>query len=375
MATYIAMTAEGTVIDHFGNEIDIPKHKARLLRKDPTFALRMITTRNGQTQYRSATREEFDTRLRENALPLQALDNIQDEAQVDVEEFLAAAEALKPADLVIKPLKWRYLMRSVLRGKNIMMTGPSGTGKTLSVQSVATALDGRDFFYFNLGATQDPRSALVGNTHFSAEEGTFVADSHFVHAIQTPNAIVLLDELTRANPDAWNILMSVLDENQRYLRIDERPDTPTIRVAPGVTFIATANIGSEYTATRVLDRALLDRFPAIVEMEYMSEEEELGLLKAKFPDVAEEHLRAVVEIAGTTRTQVASDDPRVTTAISSRVTVEMAGLLHDGFSLEEVAEVSVFPFYSDAGGTDSERTFMKQVVQRYIDTGAPDDLF
>ena len=31
-------------------------------------------------------------------------------------------------------------------------------------------------------------------------------------------------------------------------------------------------------------------------------------------------------------------------------------------------EVCVFPFYSDAGGVDSERTYMKQLVQKFMKT-------
>jgi MoxR-like ATPase len=259
-------------------------------------------------------------------------------------------------------------MRSVVRGKNIMMTGPSGCGKTLAVQSVAKALNGRPFFYFNLGATTDPRSALIGNTHYSKEEGTHVADALFCKAIQTENAIVLMDELTRANPDAWNILITVLDENQRYLRIDERPDTPTIKVAKGVTFIATANIGAEYTATRVLDRAMLDRFSAIVEMEPLSVTDETKLIGMTYPNLAVKDVKAIAEIASHTRTQVKSDDAKVTTSISSRMTVEMAGLIHDGFTLAEAAEVCIFPFFSEAGGVDSERTYMRQLVQKYLPT-------
>jgi MoxR-like ATPase len=73
----------------------------------------------------------------------------------------------------------------------------------------------------------------------------------------------LLDELSRAHPEAWNILMTVLDEGQRYLSLDEDVDSPTIMVASNVSFIATANIGTEYTSTRVLDRALMDRFEII----------------------------------------------------------------------------------------------------------------
>jgi len=257
-------------------------------------------------------------------------------------------------------------MRSVLRGKNVLMTGPSGCGKTLAAQSVAGVLDGRQFFYFNVGATQDPRSTLIGNTHYSKDKGTFVAEALFVKAIQTPNAIVLLDELTRGHADAWNILMTVLDENQRYLRIDEMPNTPTITVASGVTFIATANIGAEYTATRVLDRAMLDRFASIVEMEPLSKDDEVKLLNMTYPEVNPEHINAIAEIADHTRQQVKSEDPKVTTSISSRITVEMAGLLNDGFTLAETAEACIYPFFSNAGGNDSERTYMKQLVQKYL---------
>ena len=166
---------------------------------------------------------------------------------------------LKPEELVMKDLKWKYLIRSAVRAKNIMMVGPSGCGKTMAARAMITALD-RPFFYFNLGATQDPRATLIGNTHFDSKQGTFFAESAFVKAIKTPKAQILLDELSRAHPDAGNILMTVLDQGQRYLRLDEKEGSPIVEVAEGVTFIATANIGNEYTSTRVMDRALLDRF-------------------------------------------------------------------------------------------------------------------
>jgi nitric oxide reductase NorQ protein len=288
---------------------------------------------------------------------------------VNVPEFLTTTDSLKPSHLIIDSLKWRYLIRSVLRGKNIMMTGPSGCGKTLAAQSVADALEGRPFFFFNIGASQDPRSTLIGNTHYSKDRGTFVAEALFVKAIQTPNAIVLLDELTRGHADAWNILMTVLDENQRYLRIDEMPDTPTIKVAQGVTFIATANIGAEYTATRVLDRAMLDRFSSIIEMEPLSLEHELQLLSMLHPTLDPASAKAIAEIACHTRQQVRSEDPKVSTSISTRATVEIAGLMQDGFTLAEAAEACIYPFFSSAGGADSERTYMRQFVQMYLPSG------
>ena len=157
-----------------------------------------------------------------------------------------------------------------------MMTGPAGCGKTMAAKSVVNSLDRPDF-YFNLGATQDPRGTLIGNTHFEKKSGTYFSESLFVKAIQTPNAVILLDELSRAHPDAWNILMNVLDYGQRYLRLDEQDGQQTIKVADGVTFVATANIGNEYTSTRFMDKALMDRF-TIVEMDVLNEEEENQLL-------------------------------------------------------------------------------------------------
>ena len=280
---------------------------------------------------------------------------------------------LKPKGLKMNELKWKYLMRSGMRGKNIMMTGPAGCGKTMASKSLVNSLDRPDF-YFNLGATQDPRATLIGNVHFDKKKGTFFSEALFVKAIQTPNAVILLDELSRAHPDAWNILMTVLDEGQRYLRLDESDGQQTINVAEGVTFVATANIGNEYTSTRVMDKALMDRF-IIVEMDVLNSEEEHGLLQYMFPHVESELLKSVAEIATQTRSESKSEAGRLSTGISTRTSVEIAGLLYDGFGLDEAAEVTVYPQFSDDGGLESERTYVKQLVQKYISDGSSEDLF
>ena len=291
----------------------------------------------------------------------------------EVLNFIHSSYSLKPKMLMMSELKWKYLIRSGVRGKNIMMTGPAGCGKTMAAKSLVNSLDRPDY-YFNLGATQDPRSTLIGNTHFDSKKGTYFSESLFVKAIQTPNAVILLDELSRAHPDAWNILMTVLDYGQRYLRLDESNGTDTIKVAEGVTFVATANIGNEYTSTRVMDKALMDRF-TIVEMDVLNEEDESSLLNMMFPSVDSVVLGNVAKIATLTRTESKSETARITSGISTRTTVELSGLLFDGFSLEEAAEVSIYPQYDNTGGVDSERTFVKQIVQKFCDDGSSNDLF
>ena len=294
--------------------------------------------------------------------------------QAELMSFVHAECAeLKPDLLMMGPLNWKYLVRSAMRGKNIMMTGPAGCGKTMAAKSLVNALD-RPEFYFNLGATQDPRSTLIGNTHFNKEEGTVFAESEFVRAIQTPNAVILLDELSRAHPEAWNILMSVLDQGQRYLRIDEAQDSKTVNVAKGVCFIATANIGNEYTSTRVIDRAMMDRF-TIIEMTMASADQERELLSKLYPNLAKTIISDIAEIVGATRIEMATENPRLSTAISTRASVELTSLVYDGFSVSEAAEVIIYPQYDAAGGVDSERTFIKQIVQKFCDDGTDSDLF
>ena len=286
--------------------------------------------------------------------------------------FIHNSPELIPDTMKISDLKWKYLMRSAVRGKNIMMTGPAGCGKTMAAQKVVEAT-GRPHFYFNLGATQDPRATLIGNTHFKKEEGTSFSQSAFVKAIQTKDAIILLDELSRAHPEAWNILMTVLDYGQRYLRLDEHENAPTIEVAKGVCFIATANIGNEYTATRAMDRALVDRF-TIIEMDTLNKEQESDLLKDLHPGITVEQADTIAEIASLTRKEVTNEAPKLTNAISTRLSVEIAGLLEDGFTLPEAAEACIYPFFDNDGGVDSERTYIKQLVQKYIGT-AEEDIF
>jgi len=365
--TFALMTTDNTPVTKLAG---VSKQKMKQAHSEGK-AVRAYVGKTGKVTYKLVELDEFKSMT--NTITDMGADSVSEafETHEHLKSFIhEKGESLKPKGLFIDGLKWKYLIRSAVRGKNIMMLGPTGCGKTLAAQSLVKSLNRPDY-YFNLGATQDPRATLIGNTHFNKETGTFFSESAFVKAIKTPNAIILLDEISRAHPEAWNILMTVLDAGQRYLRLDEAEGSPIVKVASGVTFIATANVGNEYTSTRIMDRAIMDRFVTI-EMDLLDKQSEYELLKFKFPDADDYSLNALAEIANTTRELVKTDVSKVSTIVSTRVNVEAAGLIYDGFSLMEAAEIAILPYFSNDGGLDSERTFMKQVIQKYVKTDEPD---
>ena len=295
-------------------------------------------------------------------------DIIRDQTPTQTKEVTMTS---KPDDFIISDLKWKYLTRCINKGKNLMFVGPAGTGKTQIVFKAAEALD-KQIFYFNLGSTQDVRSALIGSTYF--KDGTYFEESAFVTALKTPNTVILLDEISRANPEAWNILMPILDVNIRKLRLDEKENSPVIDVASGVSFISTANIGFEYTAARMLDRALVDRF-SIVEMDTLDKDQEMKLLAMKYPDLSPVTNEALCDISFRIRMECERENSKLSSILSTRTLIEAAEMSIDGFSIDEIAELIFYPQYSDEGGTDSERIYIRQLIQKYIQQGDKENLF
>ena len=271
---------------------------------------------------------------------------------------VAMPEEFKFPDAMI----YYKMLRNVRRNKWILCTGPSGCGKT-SLGKILADIAGKQFFAFNFGDTMNPSAKLLGDTKFDKDTGTWFKESRFVKAIQTENAFILLDEITRDRTgDLQNLLMPVLD-GQAYLALDESDDADMVPVADNVFFYATANVGREYLgANASIDRAWMDRFTSgMFELDYLPLDKEIELLLHRTPGLTDRHARQICEFAQKIRQLYAAEE--LSAAVSTRMTLAAGSFLMDGLTMIDALLQVSLPFYPIQGSDDSERIKVKQAIQ------------
>lgn len=131
------------LINTAGEVVDRPDNMNYSMRKtagEQGRAIRGYKGKNGKSSYRMVDIEEYNMMVA--PLPEQGVVTVEEPKSHDEVLRVIHTEslALKPKELIVKDLKWKYLVRSAVRGKNIMMTGPSGTGKTMAARQLVKQL-------------------------------------------------------------------------------------------------------------------------------------------------------------------------------------------------------------------------------------------
>ncbi len=256
----------------------------------------------------------------------------------------------------VDPELWYLLIRNVLRGENTLLIGPTGSGKTEIISLIAESMQ-KTLNYQDMGTVQDAQSALLGVHRLNKEGHSSFEYAPFVSYVQQPN-ITLLDELNRAPLSASNILFPCLDK-RRYLPVDIACSDSDRKIAvhEQCVFFATANLGSEYSGTTQIDRALLDRFFPI-ELSYPTEDAEIKVLMLR-TGVDEKNAKAIVKVGKTIRDQFKEQE--LSNVVSVRHTLTAANLIKDGFDTVGALMKVIMPLFDDSSGV-SERTKVKSII-------------
>ena len=251
-----------------------------------------------------------------------------------------------PDDLYIDEVIWKYVNSTLDNGEYPLLIGPKGGGKTSTFYAVAKQR-GWDFFPMNCGAIDKPKQTLIGQTH--AKEGnTFLVESEFLKYFTSDKpTLIFLDEVSRIKTNAANHFITILDELQSYIYIDELGERRY--KGKNVIFCAAANFGYEYTDTRSLDGAFLDRFMKFV-INYLPQNDEIELISKRVPKADIKDITQLVKYATLIRDNV----EELKTGISTRQLIKLSKYLGQGYTLNSVLENVMYSIFYNGSSDDRE---------------------
>lgn len=271
-----------------------------------------------------------------------------------------------PDDEFVVPESTRLLLRAVQRlraSKNVVVgiTGPTGCGKT-HLAAFFAKRSGSPLFILDTPGLREPKELYGYKDVKTSSSGVFEMfwqESGFVEALQQEGAVILIDEANRLHPSILNTLLPLLDFRGRVW-IDELGRY--VRVAPGVVFFLTANIGHQYTGTWRWDAALADRIQYPVEVTYLAPDEETALLVAR-KGLGEDVARRMVEVAGVIRARAEDEADEIEKGISTRQLLNAADLVSHGLRPEDALQLTLEAAYPATGGTSSPRAAVLGAIQ------------
>ena len=266
---------------------------------------------------------------------------------------------IKKGGFYVDPDNWYLLLRNINNQINTIIIGPTGTGKTELIMLACEKL-GLPCHVYDMGSMYDPVAGLLG-VHRLQEGGVSTFDyAKFTQDIQEPG-VVLLDELSRAPVTTNNILFPCLDSRRTLpVEIAGGDDLRSVKVHEDCCFIATANVGAEYTGTMSMDRALVGRFFPL-ELDYMPRDKEEQVL-VKRCRVSASAAKHIVSVANNVRSLYRKQE--LSCSLSTRETLMAAALVADGWTPLRAMELVFLPLFEGSKAEGERGIIAKSLMVR-----------
>ncbi len=212
----------------------------------------------------------------------------------------------------------------------VMMVGPSGYGKTTIPEQKAKDWE-MNFLRWDCATVRDPeeffgfRGAKDGST-IGADGQTIFTNSLFTETLQAGNCVIVLDELNRIDPYISNILFPLLDHAGKTSVAGH-----SVQVGENVIFVATVNLGYQFTGTFTLDSALNNRFLAKILVGPLPRKIEEDILVARGLCELETATKIVKIMEGL---RALNDEGKLSVDSSTRVSIQIAELCGVGLDVK-----------------------------------------
>jgi cobaltochelatase CobS len=226
------------------------------------------------------------------------------------------------------------LAYAVAHNLPVLLVGETGVGKTLAVRYLAWKTNnGLRRVNLNGATTIDE---FLGKLQIN-QQGTYWVDGVLVDAMHSGDWI-LLDEINATLPEIAFCLHSLLDDDRMVVLTEY--DGRIVRPHPDFRLFASMNPSEEgrYGGTKMLNEALLDRFPVVVQMDYLPQEQEIEAVMAQSGNPDREVVSLMVRVAGDVRDAIHNE--KVFGSFSTRRVVDWARMAMT-FDVRESARYTI----------------------------------
>ena len=187
-------------------------------------------------------------------------------------------------DYLFNPETTLAILAGFAHNRRVMVTGFHGTGKSTHIEQVAARLNW-PLIRVNLDS-HISRIDLVGKDAIVIKDGKQVTEFRegILPWAYQHNVALVFDEYDSGRPDVMFVIQRVLESSGRLTLLDQNR---VLKPHPAFRLFATANtvgLGDTtglYHGTQQINQAQMDRWSVIVQLNYLSHDQECGIVLSK----------------------------------------------------------------------------------------------
>ena len=263
------------------------------------------------------------------------------------------------------------LLAGFMQNRRVMVQGLHGTGKSTHIEQVAARLNW-PCVRVNLDG-HISRLDLVGRDAVVLKDGQQVTEFQpgiVPWSLQRPIALVF-DEYDAGRPDVMFVIQRLLERDGKFTLMDQNQvltPHPSFRLFATANTVGLGNLNGLYHGAQRLNHAQIDRWNIVATLNYLPATEEVEIVAARVPALADEKGRALVRqmvaMAELTRNGFAAGD--LSTLMSPRTVITWAENLQ---IFGDVAQAFTLSFLNKCD--EAERELVAEYYQRCFDAELP----